>query len=440
MRWPILMGIVGSLLLTTAAWGEAPELEKVKSLCRGYTEGFVHPATDLAYGKRINGPRGIDVLESPAEIAQQRACGRYLPWGYGAGIEDLAYQNGMLLFALCDVEQATGDAFFADMARSAFRGLRGMSTLSKVEGFVPRGPHPDGKSYYRDSSLDQHSLYVCGLWRYYRSRLASDADRQWIREMIIKVVRRMEKNHWSILSEDDSVAAHAGGNMLTMEPTTAALLFMMLAAAHDVTGDPHWKEAYDQFSREDNERRWKLLARKIDRQRKPDSPRWNMFYNQDALRTETLRRIETDDARKAVLRERLVNMTEDMLASSYFRIWRSLLGGDSWQAAATKEAANAYLEPLGLTVDSEVTVMDLWRKFDANKTPQNRRIRYESLTLGTPAMVWQVALLSGDPKLQSQVMPVVDEMLGRVDFSTIGSGWSYNYALLAVLWRLAPPQ
>jgi hypothetical protein len=156
-------------------------LERTKSLCRGYTEGFVHPILELAYGKRLNGPRGIAVLESVEAVAQRTVHGELRPWGYGSGIEDLAYQNGMLIYALCDAEAATGEPLFAEMARRAFRGLKRMSTISPVSGFVPRGPHPaDGKTYYPDSSLDQHSLYVCGLWRYHDSRLATAEERQWI--------------------------------------------------------------------------------------------------------------------------------------------------------------------------------------------------------------------------------------------------------------------
>ncbi len=429
---------------TTVSKSSAPQLlDRVKQLCRSYTEGFVHPATDLAYGKRLNGPRGIAVLESPAEIAKGNVRGEYRPWGYGSGIEDLAYHNGMLLFALCDAEQSTGDPFFAEMARRAFRGLRGMSTLSKAEGFVPRGPHPDGKSYYPNSSRDQHSLYVCGLWRYHRSRLASETDRQWIGEMVAKVLRRLERDGWSFQVEDGSMAAHAGGSMLKPEPTTAALLLMMLAAAHDLTGDAHWKEAYDRFGSEEDGRRWTLLARRIDRSRDPRRPRWTLFNNQDALRTETLRRIEASDERRTILRGRIADMAQDMLSAPYFRSWRRLdwIGDEPADTAEADAVANTYLKPLGLSVESSATVMDLWKHYDPNRTPTatlgRRSNRYEPILLATPAMVWQIALLSESPELTGRVRPAVSEMLQRVDFQRLDSAWAYNYAVLAALWDLA---
>ncbi len=154
--------------LVGAADSARVQLERTQSLCRGYTEGFVHPALELAYGKRLNGPRGSEVLESVEAVAKRTVHGELRPWGYGSGIEDLAY--------------------------------------------------------YSDSSLDQHSLYVCGLWRYYNSPLATAEEKPWIARMIVQVLRRFEKNNWSFLTEDDSAPSHAGGDMLPMRPTPAALL------------------------------------------------------------------------------------------------------------------------------------------------------------------------------------------------------------------------
>ena len=68
--------------------------------------------------------------------------------------------------------------------------MKRVATLSPVPGFVPRGPHPDGGSYYRDSSVDQHTIFVCSLWRYSRSALASDDDRAFIRHELDEFARR----------------------------------------------------------------------------------------------------------------------------------------------------------------------------------------------------------------------------------------------------------
>jgi len=423
------------LSLTTGARAESPSADRVESVLHEYVEGFFSPATDLAYGIRINGPRGIEVLESPAEIAAHRVKGEVRPWGYGAGIEDVAYQNGMLLFALCDAEEATGNAYFAELARRIFRGMQRIGTLSPVPGFVPRGPHPDGKSYYRDSSRDQHSLFVCGLWRYARSRLASPAEKDWIREAILKVVRRLEKNGWSILSEDDSVEAHAGGSVLSNSSADAAFLLLMLATAYDLSGDAHWQSLYGQFGQEKDGLRWKLLDEEIDR---TQLGRWDLFSNQDAFRTETLRRATANADHKAILRRRVVRMADDMLTSAYFLSWRR----QPWTTPPDDAEANAMLKPLGLTVDSKATVMDLWQKagVPANSpdVPGRMRHRYDYMTMTSPFEAWQVALLSQSPERVQQARTGVCEMLQRVDFGSLNSGWSSNYAMTAALWALVP--
>ncbi len=436
MMWRTCFVVLACLLtLVTGAQAESPSAARVESLLHEYVEGFFSPATDLAYGIRINGPRGIEVLESPAEIAAKRVRGEFKPWGYGAGIEDVAYQNGMLLFALCDAEEATGNACFAELARRIFRGMRRIGTLSPVPGFIPRGPHPDGKSYYPDSSRDQHTLFVCGLWRYARSRLASPSEKDWIREVTLQVVRRLEKNGWSILSEDGSVEAHAGGSILSRTSADAAILLLMLATAYDLTGDAHWKSLYDQFGQEEDGLRWRLLDEEID----PTQPgRWDLFSNQDAFRTETLRRATANAEHKTILRRRVVRMADDMLTSPYFLSWRRL----PWTTPPDDAEANAFLKPLGLTVDSKATVMDLWQKAGvpakSPDVPGRMRHRYDYMTMTSPFEAWQVALLSQSPQRVRQARDGVCQMLQRVDFGSLNSGWSTNYAMTAALWALVP--
>jgi hypothetical protein len=164
--------------------------------------------------------------------------------------------------------------------------------------------------------------------------------------MIVQVLQRFEKNNWSFLTEDDSAPSHAGGDMLPMRPAPAALLLALLAAAHQVTADKHWLELYSRFGNEEHGKRWKLLAQDDDPQR---PPRYNNFTNQDMLRTETLRRIESDRARKAILRRRIERTAEGMLKSSYLKQWnRMWLMSETWTPGDSDEVANAYLQPPGV--------------------------------------------------------------------------------------------
>jgi hypothetical protein len=101
-----------------------------------------------------------------------------------------------------------------------------MGTVSPAAGFVPRGPHPHGKSYYKDSSLDQHSLYMCGLWRFYRSRIALPEEKVSIRDLVGKVIARLEKVGWAIQVEDGSTKSWEGGSMLVQDGKMPLLLLV----------------------------------------------------------------------------------------------------------------------------------------------------------------------------------------------------------------------
>ena len=80
--------------------------------------------------------------QAPEEVAARTVRGNEMHWGYGSGIQDVALENGELLFALCDAYDATGEAWIAALARRAWRGLKTIGSVSPVAGFVPRGPHP----------------------------------------------------------------------------------------------------------------------------------------------------------------------------------------------------------------------------------------------------------------------------------------------------------
>jgi hypothetical protein len=89
------------------AWTADAASESVQWLYRSYQQSFGHPATGLMYHNRLDDPRGVEVLASPPEIARGEVDGRAMPHGYGSGIQDIALENGQLLFALCEAHERT---------------------------------------------------------------------------------------------------------------------------------------------------------------------------------------------------------------------------------------------------------------------------------------------------------------------------------------------
>jgi len=383
----------------------------VKHLCRDYLEGFGSRATSLVYHHRLNGPKAVDALESPAEIAKRRVRGKAMPYGYGSGIQDVALENGHFLFALCDAYEATGDEFFAETAKHIFAGMKLVATVSPVPGFVPRGPHPDGHSYYPNSSMDQHTTFVYALWRYYRSSLATDEDKRFIADVLDKVARRMEQYGWEIRVEDGSQRAHVGFCWLQFTRTGATVLLAVLGAVSDVTGDRHWHELYEQLGTEQDGLRWKLLSADSDARRPP----LTLYSNQFPVGLAVLTGAEKDVARQEQLREYRRLAAERMLRSNVFdeNQWRRLDWADNW----TEQETEQLLTPFGLSLHKLATVFDIYQRFDpqfwASKNWKLRTINGK-LCFGIPTVAFHAALLSEDAGLIQEVAPHVTDMVEKM--------------------------
>lgn len=396
-------------------------MDDVKELGRDYLEGFGSAATGLVYHHRLNSPEGLGALESPEEIALGRVRGQDMPYGYGSGIQDVALENGHLLFALCDAYEATGDAFLGETARRIFGGMKLVATVSRVRGFVPRGPHPDGKSYYRDSSMDQHTTLVYALWRYCHSPLATEDDKQFIADELDSVAGRLEQYDWGIRVEDGSKQAHVGFSWLQFTRTGATVLLAVLGAIADVTADEHWRDVYQRLGAEKDGARWKLLS--------ADSPeKWppfTLYSNQFAVGLAVLARTEGNRARRAQVQTYHRVMAERMLRSNVFdeEQWRRLDWAGNYPDKTNQpdgwveQETEALLEPFGLSLKRPATVFGVYGEFDPDKWRSDdwkiRKINGK-LCVGIPTVAFHAALLTQEPDLARQVAPDVRDMTEKM--------------------------
>lgn len=160
--------------------------------------------------------------------------------GAGTGAEDCSMFGGILLAALCDQFEATREAEAGEWARKVFAGLRLAAIVHGQPGFIARGVcEEDGKSIYPGSSRDQFTHSIHGMWRYYRSPLSSESEKQSIREILCAVADKMTRevtfeNGYSFrfafgLPDDRGVA-----RMRNVRVHEAARLPMFYAAAWDV--------------------------------------------------------------------------------------------------------------------------------------------------------------------------------------------------------------
>jgi hypothetical protein len=408
-------------------------------LLQSYFDAFGSEATGLLYHQRLDGPRGDAVLSSPEEIARGEVRGRPMPYGYGSGIQDIALENGQVLFALCEAHEATGDGFFADKARTLFASLQGLARLSPEPGFVPRGPHPDGKSYYRNSSRDQHAAYIEALWRYGRSPLATEDDKRFIAGTLGEIAARMERHDWRIMVEDGGAQAHVGFTWKQFTTIGAVSLLGALAMVAEATDDPRWRGEYERFSAERDGERWHRWLH-------PDSldegQPFTLYSNQFSQSLTALRRCEKDPARKRQIAEFQRLWAIRALDSNVFdpARWRRL----DWAGERDEAATRAQLEALGLDLKEPMTVLELFDAYDRKVWEQPGTEAFgtmHKLCFGLATVAVHGALLSGDEDLARRVRPTVERMVGEFTErqAAYSSGENFNRTVILGLLAVSGP-
>ena len=422
-------------VMFVVATSPAEEEPPVRSLLESYFRSFGHPSTGLLYHHRLDGPKGVEGLASPEEIARGEVGGKPMPWGYGSGIQDIALENGQLLFALCEAHQATGDEFYAEKARALFKALQGLAGISPEPGFVPRGPHPDGRSYYRDSSRDQHAAYIEALWRYGRSPLATAGDKRFIAETLDRIASRMERNDWCIMNEDGSAQAHVGFTWKQMTSVGAISLLSALAMVADATNDPRWKDEYERFGAEKMGERW-------NRWLHPDAldsgQPLTLYANQFSQALTALRRCEKDPSRRDQIAAYQRLWALRALETNVFdpKSWRRLdWAGDRDEAATRSQAA-----ALGLDLDKPMTVLDLFDAYDRKVWSDPGAEAFHTmhkLCFGLTTVALHGALLSGDEELARRARPTVERMIEEIASHQSSYQRGENFNRTVVLGLLA---
>ncbi|MEI8350821.1 MAG: hypothetical protein WCG36_00770, partial [bacterium] len=154
---------------------------------------FFRPETNLFYDyiSSKDPARSQDHLPTVAEVQRQfpNVC------GWGTGMEDSAISAGVWMATICDRFDATGDWTMKGWADKVWAGMALLMRVSKSPGFLPRSVClADGESHYINSSRDQYTHYCHGLWRFYHSPLADEAQRAAMRHILADICARMERN------------------------------------------------------------------------------------------------------------------------------------------------------------------------------------------------------------------------------------------------------
>lgn len=191
-------------------------------------------------------------LPTPEEVRQQFPN----PCGYSTGMEDGAILGGAMLSILCDRFMVTQEEGLRSRAKEVFAGLHRCATVHGVRGFVARNVCPgDGRSTYLNSSRDQVTHFVHGLWQYYHSPLPDEPTKQQIRTLLADVAERMlayvtPANDYDFCRADGERCPLGICRMWNVQAHEAARLPMIYAAAWDVTREARYRAAWRQYADE----------------------------------------------------------------------------------------------------------------------------------------------------------------------------------------------
>ncbi len=227
------------------------------------------------------------------------------PCGYSTGMEDGAILGGAMLSLIVDRYTATGEEEMKAAAEKVFRGLERCCTVHGVRGFVARNVcAEDGKSTYINSSRDQVTHCVHGLWRYYHSPLPDEGTKTSIASLLAAIADRMieyvvPENDYDFCRADGSRDPLGISRMWNVQAHEAARLPMIYAAAWDTTGEEIYRTKYRE-----------LIAEAVDQSRTPkeNKPAYALLQMQCSL--EVLHALETDTMLKTEIHKIMLYLAD----------------------------------------------------------------------------------------------------------------------------------
>ncbi|OYW77244.1 MAG: hypothetical protein B7Z37_05230 [Verrucomicrobia bacterium 12-59-8] len=271
------------------------------------------------------------------------------PCGYSTGMEDGAILGGAMLSVLCDRFAVTGEESLRAQAADVFAGLRRCATVHGVRGFVARNVCPeDAKSVYINSSRDQVTHFVHGMWQYYHSPLPDKATKQQIRVVLADVAERMitfvtPENDFDFCRADGQHCPLGICRMWNVQPHEAARLPMIYAAAWDVARDERYRTEWRRYA-----------ADAIAQSATPgeNKPAYALLQMQCSL--EVLHELEPDASLKSTIHTRMRHV-RDLAAKRFTSILSQIAKkspedmqvlGPDWRDVPEWKNQKGYLNPL----------------------------------------------------------------------------------------------
>ncbi len=113
-----------------------------------------------------------------------------------------------------------------------------MCARDSAPGLLPGDPTG---AHFLNSSVDQYTFWVYGMYKYFHSGMAGEAEKRQMRDALADICLAIER--------DGTILATNGapGGVSDIEAIRAdrsSRLLAVLLVAHDITGDLQWRELY----------------------------------------------------------------------------------------------------------------------------------------------------------------------------------------------------
>lgn len=360
---------------------------------------FYLPRTHLFYDYLTSYEPGRELAHLPTlqEVQQQipNEC------GYDTGMEDGMISAGVMLSLIVDRYAVTKDEPLRERALEVFQGIRLCATAHGVPGFVARAVCADDlQSIYPNSSRDQYTHAVHGLWLYSRSPLCSVETRTEIAAILSDIADRMTQNvtaqnNYDSLRADGTRDTRGISRMWNVQAHEAARLPMIYAAAWDVTGNQEYYGLYRKY-----------LSPAVEQSRTLNSgqPTYALLQMQASL--ELLSTLERDQTLKRKMHQVMVQVAE--------------------QCAGRAQAANRRARQLDLTM-----LCTDWRSGEGlSSTGRYRPVWYCIRESGEAALAQLMVEGAEFPREQRQHL---HQAIGRLDAKHVSSCGIFY--LQAAYWK-----
>lgn len=216
--------------------------DKIEIVHKRIWNEFIHPNTALLMDF-IN--PGISLEERFSHLPTVEEVRNDIPnqCGWASGMEDCAIHGALYLETMINRYELTRKKEDLLKVKRILSGLFTLYNSTKKKGFIPRSVHPsDKKTHYSESSRDQYTHYIYGLWYYYNSSVAEEKEKKEIKRIISDIAEWVNSNGDTIKTEKGEKGWVSDISKLKMEH--GPRLLQVYAAAYDITKDKKWHKKY----------------------------------------------------------------------------------------------------------------------------------------------------------------------------------------------------